>query len=199
MTEAEWLACEDPRPMLAFVHKQMSERKLRLFGLGCCQRILAQIQDDRSLRAVKVLERFIEGQATEEELTTAEEEADLAAGEGADFGLWTVAYAASTYVGTFRQMLFDSEYAEEEKGEADVLRDILGPIRRIAFNATWRTATVTALAEAIYDDRAIDRLPILADALEDAGCTERDILDHCRQPGVHVRGCWVVDLILGKS
>jgi hypothetical protein len=55
------------------------------------------------------------------------------------------------------------------------------------------------LAQAIYDDRAFDRLPILADALEEAGCDTADILAHCRGPGPHVRGCWVVDLILGKQ
>jgi hypothetical protein len=64
---------------------------------------------------------------------------------------------------------------------------------------TWRTSNVTALAQAIYCDRAFDRLPILADALEDAGCDNADILNHCRQPGEHVRGCWVVDLVLGKG
>ena len=55
------------------------------------------------------------------------------------------------------------------------------------------------IAQAIYDDRAFDRMPILADALEDAGCTDRAILDHCRSEGPHVRGCWVVDLLLGKE
>ena len=55
------------------------------------------------------------------------------------------------------------------------------------------------LAETIYDEEAFDRLPILADALEDAGCTDPAILDHCRKPGVHTRGCWVVDCILGKA
>ena len=55
------------------------------------------------------------------------------------------------------------------------------------------------VAATIYDDRAFDRLPILADALEDAGCDDHDILAHCRGPGPHVRGCWVVDLVLGKS
>jgi hypothetical protein len=58
---------------------------------------------------------------------------------------------------------------------------------------------VTALAKAIYGERAFDRLPILADALEEAGCTNAELLGHCRQPGVHVRGCWVVDLVLGKE
>jgi hypothetical protein len=82
-----------------------------------------------------------------------------------------------------------------------LLRDIFGPMpfRPVTFAPAWRTATVTSLAQAIYEERAFDRLPILADALEDAGCTHTDILNHCRQPGGHVRGCWVVDLVLGKS
>jgi len=58
---------------------------------------------------------------------------------------------------------------------------------------------VVKLAESIYDERAFDRMPILADALEEAGCANADILAHCRQPGEHVRGCWAVDLILGKE
>ena len=61
------------------------------------------------------------------------------------------------------------------------------------------TPTVVQLAQSIYDDRAFDRLPILADALEEAGCTDAAILDHCRGPGPHVRGCWAVDLLLGKT
>ncbi len=63
----------------------------------------------------------------------------------------------------------------------------------------WRSSTVVALAEGIYQDRAFDRLPILADALQDAGCDNDDILTHCRSDGPHVRGCWPVDLLLGKS
>jgi hypothetical protein len=59
--------------------------------------------------------------------------------------------------------------------------------------------TVPQIAQAIYTDRAFDRLPVLADALEDAGCADASILDHCRQPGEHVRGCWVLDLLLGKK
>ena len=55
------------------------------------------------------------------------------------------------------------------------------------------------VAQGIYYDRAFDRLPILADALEDAGCHDAAILEHCRQPGPHVRGCWVVDLLTGRT
>jgi hypothetical protein len=63
----------------------------------------------------------------------------------------------------------------------------------------WNDATVPRIAQAIYDKRAFDRLPVLADALEDAGCDNADVLRHCREPGEHVRGCWVVDLLLGKQ
>jgi hypothetical protein len=63
----------------------------------------------------------------------------------------------------------------------------------------WNDRTVVKLAQAIYNEKAFDRLPILADALEDAACSDVDILAHCRGPGPHVRGCWVVDLLLGKE
>jgi hypothetical protein len=82
----------------------------------------------------------------------------------------------------------------------DFLRDIFGVA---AWNASvdpaCLTSTVVSLAEGIYVGRAFDRLPILADALQDAGCDNADILDHCRGSGTHVRGCWVVDMVLGKE
>jgi hypothetical protein len=81
-----------------------------------------------------------------------------------------------------------------------LLREIIGnPFRPITPHSSWRTSTVVALASGIYADRAFDRMPILADALQDAGCVNADILNHCRCEGVHIRGCWVVDLILGKD
>ncbi len=85
-----------------------------------------------------------------------------------------------------------------------LLRDIVGPLpfRDIPVDSAWITRndrTVSRLAESIYTDRTFDHLPILADALEDAGCDNADLLAHCRGPGPHVRGCWVVDLILGKT
>jgi len=81
-----------------------------------------------------------------------------------------------------------------------ILRDIFGnPFNPVTLDSAWLTANVVGLAQSIYDERAFDRLPILADALEDAGCTNADILNHCRQPGEHVRGCWLVDLVLQKS
>jgi hypothetical protein len=84
--------------------------------------------------------------------------------------------------------------------QADFLRDMFGlHISNPALTTpTWDSTTVTQIAQGIYADHSCGGLPILADALEDVGCTDADILAHCRQPGEHVRGCWVVDLILGK-
>jgi hypothetical protein len=86
---------------------------------------------------------------------------------------------------------------------APLLRDILGnPFHTVALDPlwmTWNDGTIPKLAQAIYDERAHDRLPILGDALEDAGCTDTEILSHCRGPGPHVRGCWIVDLLLGLA
>jgi hypothetical protein len=94
---------------------------------------------------------------------------------------------------------FDSEHINQTV----LLREIIGnPFKGFVIDVSWlcwRTNTVPKLAQAIYDDRAFDRLPILADALEEAGCDNTDMLDHCRRPGEHVRGCWVVDLLLGKT
>jgi hypothetical protein len=81
-----------------------------------------------------------------------------------------------------------------------LIREVFGnPFRRVRVNPAWLTSTVTELARGIYEERAFDRLPILADALMDAGCDDAELLDHCRSAGPHVRGCWVVDLVLGKT
>ena len=70
---------------------------------------------------------------------------------------------------------------------------------RPLYDPSWRSAAVVGLAEAVYADRGFDRLPVLADALEEAGCDHPDVLAHCRGGGPHARGCWVVDGILGKT
>ncbi len=68
----------------------------------------------------------------------------------------------------------------------------------MAFDPAWRTDAAVGVAAQMYGRRDFAAMPVLADALEDAGCDDEDILGHCRGPGVHVRGCWVVDLVLGK-
>ncbi len=96
----------------------------------------------------------------------------------------------------------DMADATEGPFQANLLRCIFGnPFRPVAVDRTWAAwngGTVARLARAIYDGRTFDRLPVLADALEEAGCAERTILEHCRGPGPHARGCWVVDALLGK-
>src|SRR5262249_45247069 len=87
----------------------------------------------------------------------------------------------------------------ERRAQARLLHELFGnPFRPVAADRSWLTSDVVGLARAIYDDRAFDRLPSLADALQDAGCDQADVLAHCRGGGPHVRGCWVVDLLLGK-
>ncbi len=89
-----------------------------------------------------------------------------------------------------------------QREAADLLRDVFGnPFRPVAIPPAWlhwNNGTVPRLAQAIYDERRYQNLPILADALQDAGCTDETILAHCHSPTSHVRGCWVIDALLGK-
>jgi len=96
---------------------------------------------------------------------------------------------------------------EDEEASCRIVRDLFGnPFRPGAIAPSWLTPTVLALAQAAYHNRILPagtldnaQLAVLADALEDACCDNSDILNHLRQPGVHVRGCWVVDRLLGKE
>jgi hypothetical protein len=92
-------------------------------------------------------------------------------------------------------------YAAEHRTLVGYLRDIFGPLpfRSVALDPSWLSSTVTSLATAIYEEHAFDRLPILADALEDAGCTNPEVLTHLRSGGEHCRGCWPLDLVLGRE
>src|SRR3984957_8259057 len=93
-----------------------------------------------------------------------------------------------------------SASSEERKYQSFVFRDIFAdPFRLVTVEPSWVTPNVVQLAQAIYDERSFDRIAELADALQVAGCTNHDILRHCRSDGPHVRGCWVVDLLLGKE
>jgi hypothetical protein len=85
--------------------------------------------------------------------------------------------------------------------QCDLLRDVFGPdpFRPVPVDPRWLTADVIGLARAIYEDREASLLPILADALEETGCGDAAILGHCRRPGEHVRGCWVVDQLTGRE
>jgi hypothetical protein len=114
---------------------------------------------------------------------------------------WDVLRDRALEVG--RGTVWGKAYAAAERGHCALLRDIAGnPFRPSSMNPTWlawNSGIVVRLAESIYEERTFDRMPILGDALEEAGGGDAAILDHCRQPGVHTRGCWVVDGILGRT
>jgi len=228
MTAAEWLTCTNPTPMLNVLRGKASERKLRLFAVACCRRDLDEHADEQRTAAVASAERLADGQGTMAmlaavraalaercgESTTAPEQIITQTEEPLANIVADVIWAVQERAVSRRLARLDQSLSrpvqrracaawrkQEEAAQAKLLRDVFGPLPGglAALAATWRTANVTALAQTIYAERAFDRMPILADAIEDAGCTDADILDHCRQPGEHARGCWVVDLVLGKS
>ncbi len=94
----------------------------------------------------------------------------------------------------------EAEAEAEAEALSQLLRDVVGhPFRPVTVEPRWLTSNVVGLARTIYDDRAHDHLPVLADALMDAGCDVEELLQHCRSEGLHARGCWAVDLLLEKE
>lgn len=169
------------------------------------------------LWAVEIAEEFAEGLVTRTDLQTVSHEVEpmrdvryfpnLGSEErcAVDMAASTTHFQA--YEGAFlmtcsHHLLAGVQPARDaEKTICDLLRDIFGnPFRPVVFDPNWRTATAVGLAQTMYDARNFHAMPILADALQDAGCEDATILGHCRdENNLHVRGCWVVDLILGKA
>jgi hypothetical protein len=185
MTEAEWLACDDPVLMLEFLRGAESDRKCTLFAVNCSSAAGYWYSDPEWVEVID--------QRTDAVLAGTEPLHRLIGLFGA-FEFRTPPTAA----GWARTVAL---YGRQPVGQAAILRDILGPLpfRPVALDPACLTSTAVGLAEGVYADRTWDRLPILADALEDAGCTDADVLAHLRGPGPHARGCWPVDLVLGKS
>ena len=193
MTEAEWLAAADPEPMLTLVRNEVSDRKLRLFTCACIRSMAPKF----SLEIepwLAVAERFADGEVDHLELVAARaRRAPLIS--PAILARWCCAEPADAWIESLRAM---GEAAQ--KTAAGILREVrANPFRLLRFSARWRTVDSFGLARGIYEDRAFDRMPLLADALMDAGCDDDQIISHCRAGGPHVRGCWVVDLVLGKE
>jgi len=170
--------------------------------------------DPRSRAAIEASEKYADGTITNKELNTIERKAASAREKAVRTGeeeLYNAAEAARQLASQFVDEMEAAYYAlgASLASEADIaagsslLRDIFGnPFRPVSVDPAWlqwKDGTVPKLAQAIYNDRRFQDLPIVADALEKAGCTNQDILQHYRQSGEHVRGCWVVDVILGKK
>jgi hypothetical protein len=228
MTEAEWLACNNLQEMLDYLPTRASNRKLRLFACACCRRIWPLLED-RGRNAVSVAERFVDGFVSDVQFEQERHAAQAARGSMIVMNKAVVGWAyAAACAALFDTPVWNDRAAAEgasgvamcaaeaawrgfpdrsKDAEYDaqlcLLRDIVeNPYRPGWVEPAWLESSdgaVVNLAQAIYDRRAFERMPELGEALERAGCGNKDVLDHCRQPGEHVRGCWVVDLILGKS
>lgn len=218
MTEAEWLTCTTAAEEM-WRHLKVSQRaartksgrrKFRLWTAACfCNHlnVLERINKAKPPvavlhEAVAVVERFADGLATEDELRemhTTMHQVKISHITMEFVSTHIDGALASTrqyYVGVKDELLGGTDRMRVAR-----LREIFGnPFRPITVNPSWLTSNVIALASGIYEEKAFDRMPILADALQDAGCDNTDILDHCRDPNaVHVRGCWVVDHLLGLA
>jgi hypothetical protein len=203
MTEAEWLDCAHPDPMLEFLRGRASDRKLRLFSVACCRRIWHLLADERSRRAVEVAEGYADGSVNDQQLRIMSGEA---ASVGIGFGVQFSAANAAHFAAQSGQVHADrcAMYAAravgrpaESAAQAHLLRCLFGnPFRPVSIDPACLRPDVIALAQAIYDDRAFDRIPSLGASLEDASCEDQAILSHCRARAEHVRGCWVVDVVL---
>lgn len=229
MTEAEWLTATDPDLLWQFVWKKWSDRKYRLYEAACCRQVWQLFTDERSHRAITAAEEFVDGGLADDQLEAIANAAaevwdhelyQLPESDQKELRAWGridrplvsgAAYNVAIPLGWWGGApAFDNpsriirEARDVPPGQAEaqsvLLRDIVGnPFRPVALDPAWRTDAVVGLAAGVYADRAFDRLPQLADALEAAGCTDAAVLTHCRGPGPHVRGCWVVDLLLGKT
>jgi hypothetical protein len=202
MTEAQWLACEDPEALLARA-EQNGRTSQRVFRLFCAafwgwherhwkdNRVMGAANRELLRERVEKLEQWVETgvppKFLERNVSFFNARARVAASDTARLG---------------------REWLPLEWGGPEVpvvicslIRDVFGnPFRRVKVNRVWLTSTVVALARQMYESRDFGTMPILADALQDAGCTNDDILSHCRDAhATHVRGCWVLDLVLGKS
>jgi hypothetical protein len=205
VTEAEWRDCTDPSKLAEQVLS--CSRKLRLFACACCRRLP---DNSRLLPLLTVAERFADGQATEQELVRARVAIPLAK-KGGDQAAAYAAGPTTDLIWSMKYLLIHARDAHQRKPDKDAERraqvelfhDIFGNhFRKVKANpawSQWNGGLAVAMAEQIYEQRSFEDLPMLADALEEAGCEQRSLLDHFRGGGVHVPGCWALDVVLGKA
>jgi hypothetical protein len=216
MTEAEWLAAGDVGAMLGWLKTarrapRVPTRKLQLFG----QAVAESVAELAGIPAAVEVMRLTGGAAARGELLHLDrrkrERFINAVPPGWAGMLCRFLLAISTPDAWQRNLPEDhaalvAYWARWRLGpevtdwHASLLREVVGnPFRPVAFRPDWRTSDALALATQMHESRDFGAMPILADALQDAGCDSEDVLSHCRDGGPHVRDCWVVDLILGKE
>ncbi len=217
-TEADWLEADYPPRMIRFLSERVTDRKEHLLAAACFRRVWRLLVTQRSQQAVEAFEQYVDGTVTAEQLAEAKEEAwqsssEIPNPEGNNLPEQQALAAIGLSADLIDLVMRVAEATAweklgpggvgsgpEERAQSVLIRDIFSnPFRPVVFDPRWQSETVVALATGIYAERAFDRMPILADALEEAGCNHADILTHCRGDGPHVRGCWVVDLVLGKQ
>ena len=225
MDEEQWLACPDPQALLDFLRTQApDERKLRLFACACCRRVWHLASSRRSLEAVDTVERYLDRLPGGERLPAAQAGAAAANREAPKHrpGARRFAQAArlvtlwgetpTVYrVGQVARRCAEAAveagnnlgaWGAERAAQAAILRDLFSPFQAVTLDPAWLTrngGTVARMAAAIHESGDFGGVPVLADALDEAGCEDRTLLEHCRGPGPHVRGCWAVDLLLGRG
>ena len=220
MTESKWLRSTDPSAMLEFVRDRASERKLRLFAATCCRRVWHLLVCQESKDAVEVLERCADGLLAPSALKNAWVSASMVRlirkprktdSPAEKTAAWAVSTALFPETGTgvtstAGQVRGLASLPGERRRQCADLRDLFGNPFRLAPALPALASDTATLALAAYDERDLPegrldpaRLAVLADALEEAGCTDAGVLSHLRSPGPHVRGCWALDLVLGKS
>jgi len=210
--------------MFAFLRGRLTERKALLIGCACCRLHWSEITLAEFRSATEILERMADGDASEQEIAEGRRVANYALDmhtgtirgiprrykkRAAGLGVWAVREMFGPEhldAKSVDHALAHLWYIEKSPSVAAlrhsrVVREIVGnPFRPVAFDPAWRTSDVLLLARGVYEEKAFDRMPILADALQDAGCDNEDVLNHCRDAKqTHVRGCWVVDLVLEKK
>jgi hypothetical protein len=219
MTEQEWPACTNPQKMLELLRGKASERKLRLFACAF-GRAVGDSHHQLGPSTVAVAERYADGLASDQELATerrkwaySPEERGPVAPSAYD-GAWGAVDSLARYERAWRHDPDSYSCISADavlRGSALLLRDIFGnpfrpPPALPPAVLAWNEGTVRRLAEGIYEERQMPggtldnpRLAVLADALLDAGCDDEELIAHCRSEGPHVRGCWALDLLLGKE
>lgn len=202
MTETDWFTDDLPYLKLNYIKHRTSDRKLRLIGCGYC-RLLWDYMGRASRRAIFLGEQMADGPVNESKRDAVINAAIQAvirypSCQGRYFEAADMAYRTPCNDGWYavEWTMGNFDYIP---GGMGVLRDIIGnPFNPPTISPAWLSPKVLGLATTIYQERSFDLMPALADALEAAGCGDATILDHCRSGDLHVRGCWLVDGILGK-